>query len=368
MRDPSSYVHQLLPAHDPEGKPILAVIAKRTYRLEQGRECAPAPEQPPLHPADRPYAGGDPLTSSCEFESDLVPYKPFIDFVVNANAHAPGGRPVREMTVAVEVGARRKTVDVIGNRTCRHRSSGAPEWTDPEPFTQMPLRYENAYGGVDVRSREDGGGLVYPRNPLGKGYVVEDHPQAINGLQLPNLEDPNQRLMPESLSVHEPSAWSGQPMPAGFGWYGKAWFPRALHVGVLPEYVAIRDEFHEVSLGYLAPGSVEAFKSLKMPLLNPRFFNGAALDLQLESLAPGERVRLSGMDPGGDVEFLLPTRGPRVRIDIGEGPQEPEPRLHTVCISKEVGSLYLVWRAAIAYPGPERMHELPKLEISVEES
>jgi hypothetical protein len=37
-----------------------------------------------------------------------------------------------------------------------------------------------------------------------------------------------------------------------------------------------------------------------------------------------------------------------------------------VCILKEQNKAYLVWRGAIEYPGPERIHELKNLEVRVE--
>lgn len=119
-------------------------------------------------------------------------------------------------------------------------------------------------------------------------------------------------------------------------------------------------------MGYVPPEQLEDFKRLKMPMMDFRFFNGAPLDMQFDALSGGEPVRIFGMSPDR-IEFPLPNRAPVIAIDIGQGPQTPPPLLHTVCIDIEPLQLYMVWRAAIPYPGPERMHELATLDITVTE-
>ena len=361
---PFQYV--LLPTNDPQGKPVLAVVAKRTYRIRPGDECVPAEEQLPLFPADKFFEGGDPLTASCEYETDFYPFKARCDFVLNGHARASGGRAVRAMGVGVGVGRRSKIIQVFGDRFCRYNPAGAPSWTEPAPFVEMPLRYEKAYGGVDTRSREDSGPLVYARNPIGKGYVVLNKADAVHGLALPNLEDPAALLTPETLLTGEVTKWQAQPMPQSFGWYGKAWFPRCLYAGVMPEHLSLYEQTREVSMGYVPPEQLEDFKRMKMPLMDFRFFNGAPLDMQFDALSGGEPVRIAGMSQD-NIEFPLPAKAPLIAIEIGQGPQTPSPVLHTVFVDVDALRLYLVWRAWIPYPGPERMHELPTLDITVTE-
>jgi len=77
----------------------------------------------------------------------------------------------------------------------------------------MPLLYQNAYGGLDnrfhsgpferrlhahrrTRLQFDHPGL-YPRNPVGKGYLVI--PDSFDEVELPNLEDPPDLLTAERL-------------------------------------------------------------------------------------------------------------------------------------------------------------------------
>lgn len=42
---------------------------------------------------------------------------------------------------------------------------------------------------------------AYPRNPSGTGYVVEEHERSLEGMALPNFEDPIVRLLEEELRL-----------------------------------------------------------------------------------------------------------------------------------------------------------------------
>ena len=167
------------------------------------------------------------------FEADFVPYKLATDVVLNGTAFAPGGRPAREFITSLEVSRAKKSVRVVGDRLCRYRSGGDPVFGDPQPFTEMPLRYERAYGGVDVES-DHRAQFPYPRNPLGKGFAIDNVKGAIEGLELPNLEDPADPLTPARVVCGHIQNWPKQPMPTGFGWYSKFWHPRAGWAGILP--------------------------------------------------------------------------------------------------------------------------------------
>jgi hypothetical protein len=97
-----------------------------------------------------------------------------------------------------------------------------------------------------------------------------------------------------------------------------------------------------------------------------RFFNGASPGLAFPYLSGTETIRLENLTPEGVLEFRLPGDTPKVRVDIGFGPQEPVPFLHTVQIHGEEKSVDLVWRASIPYPGPDWLPEMRKLELTLE--
>jgi hypothetical protein len=360
----NKYVYELLPGQDPHGRHILSVIAKRTYRIEKDKICQASNQQLPLFVSDEFFDDGNPATTSPKFESDFIPYKPLTDVVLIGNAYAPNNKQVRVLEVCLSIGKHSKKVLVIGNRTCRYRTIGGISFSDPDPFSSMQLRYENAYGGVDALSQK-GNPLVYPRNPIGKGFVIKYCRESIDGLQLPNLEDPNDILSPDRLVVGKIENWHKQPLPAGFGFFGKGWYPRCSFAGIMPAYIPLYETIQEASLGYVPKEQIEGFRKLKLPLIDFRFFNGASLGLSLPYLKGNEVVRLEGLDKDGIFEFQLPDERPFIRVDLGWGFQEPEVVLHTVCILKEENLVYLVWRGAIEYPGPDHFHELKELRVEV---
>src|SRR5262245_13260202 len=214
----------VLPGQTPKGEYVLGVLLKRTYQIVPGKRCVRAEKDQKLVAGDEPY--GDPATTSIKCESDFVPYKLATDVVLNGTAHAPGGKPTAAWTAALAVGQHRKELRVCGDRVCRHRDRGEPVFTDPQPFKTLELRYEYAYGGVDVYS-DPKMPCVYARNHLGRGFVIKNSKKTVEGLALPNIEDPNDLLTPARLCTGHFMHWEKQPQPQGFGWYSKYWQPRA---------------------------------------------------------------------------------------------------------------------------------------------
>ncbi len=353
----------LLPGQDPDGKHVLAVLLKRTYRIVPGGVCERAAADRPLLGGDRHYA--DPMTSSVRFETDFVPYKLATDVVLNGTAYAPGGWPVRELTAALELGAAKKVVRVIGDRVCRHRPGGDPAFGDPRPFATMPLRYERAYGGVDADS-EPKCQFPYPRNPLGKGFAVANVKATVEGLELPNLEDPANPLTPARVCCGDIRNWQKQPVPTGFGWYSKLWHPRAEWAGILP---ADRPAEQMMRKAYaeLVPAPLrEAYLAHPLPTVDFRFFNGASAGLSVPYLAGDEVVRLTHLTPEGNAVFVLPGDRPTITLDIGTGPAGAATVLHTVTIRADEGEVDLVWRAAFPYPGPDWLPEMTVTEVAID--
>lgn len=138
---------------------------------------------------------GDVNVSSLWHPSDLVPRKPTADIIVNAVARAPGGRPLPSWECGLRVeGPEGPLVDkllrVTGPRQWVPRWRTAldeedrPKWREyrklfhgwelskPEPVTEVPLRYELAYGGTIEKGKDENGYVRLdgdPRNPIGRG-------------------------------------------------------------------------------------------------------------------------------------------------------------------------------------------------------
>jgi hypothetical protein len=353
----------LLPGQTPSGEFILGVLVKRTYDIVAGKRCTRAEADRKLLGGDQPY--GDPLNSSIEFEADFVPFKLATDVVLNGKAHAPRGKATAAFTAALQVGPHRKDVRVIGDRVCRYREGGDPTFTDPKPVAAMELKYENAYGGVDIYT-DPRIPCAYPRNYLGKGFVVSKSKKAVDNLALPNLEDPKDPLTPAGLSCGEVQHWERQPMPQSFGWFPKVWRPRALLAGVLPADRAFEQEMRAAYAKFLPPAERKTYAQSKLPDMDFRFFNGASQGLVLPFLAGDEQVRLTNLTPEGETSFQLPGERPEIGLDIGEGMKDSAVFLHTVMIRMEDRQLDLVWRAAFPYRGPDWLPNLKKMEVLVQ--
>lgn len=210
--DPSQGATLFLPGQSPEGEYILSVLLKRTYDIVPGRPCTRAEDDRQVIPGYVPWE--NPMNSTVRFESDFVPYKLASDVVLNGKAYAPQGKPTTACTVAIKIADHRKDVRVIGDRKVNTAKNRTLIFSDPAPFTTMDLRYERAYGGIDVYSDKQTS-YPYPRNQMGRGFIVADTKAGIENLELPNFEDPKDLLTPDRLLVSDYSRWQDQPMPAG---------------------------------------------------------------------------------------------------------------------------------------------------------
>jgi hypothetical protein len=355
--------HVVLPGQSPDGRYVLGVLLKRSYRIVPGGACVRVAEDAPLVPGDVHW--GDPLNSTVKFESDFVPYKLATDVVVVGTAYAPGGRPVPVLDVAVSVGAHRKSVRVLGDRRAVFRGEDRdPGFTEPEPFATMPLRYERAYGGIDVRSNP-AMQSAYGRNHLGRGWVVANTKAALDGLPLPNLEDPADLLEPARLCCGHFMHWERQPMPAGIAWFSKYWRPRAGMAGVMPADRPVEQELRRAYARFVPPEQRELYAQTGLPDMDFRFFNGASPGLVLPWLDGSEEVVLEHLAPQPRLAFRLPGETPAIGLDIGEGPKATAVRLHTVQVRADDGEVDLVWRSAHPYPGPDWLPKMTRLDVIV---
>jgi len=85
---------------------------------------------------------------------------------------------------------------------------------------------------------------LYPRNPCGRGYLVEATPEGFAGLRLPQLEDPGDPLTAARLADSSIARWQRLPLPWSTGWVNYSWYPRIAFLGVVP----CADEFEDPPL------------------------------------------------------------------------------------------------------------------------
>lgn len=352
----------VLPGQTPEGEYILGVLLKRTYRIVPNGPCVRAEKDFKIVSGDMHYDG--PMNSSVRFESDFVPFKLGTDVVLNASAYAPKGEAVREVTATVTVGSRRKDILIIGDRVSKYRDGGDPEFTEPEPFTVMPIRYERAYGGVDIYS-DTRMSCAYARNHLGRGFVIANSKRTVDDLPLPNIEDPEDRLTPDRLCVGHFMHWERQPMPQGFGWYAKYWQPRASLAGVMPADRKYEEQLRAAFTELVPPDQREMYDHTGLPDLDFNFFYGASPGLAMPFMKGDESIATINLNQEGSFEFRLPGETPEIGLDIGFGPQEPPVVLQTVMVRMDEELVDLVWRGAVPYEGPDWLPEMRKMEVLI---
>lgn len=354
----------LLPGQDEKGAHVFSVLAKRTYDVVAGRRCVLSEQPVPLVDVDTYYDHGDPESATVKYESDLVPYKAATDIVVIGSACTPAQRPALQTDVSVQVASHQKVIRVIGDRRCIYRPGLPPAFTDPAPFTDMEIRYERAFGGEDMVSEPELP-FSYPRNFRGTGVALKNIPESIEGLCLPNLEDPNELLTPERVVLGDRDAWNELPLPQGFGWFQKTWYPRCSFVGSIQGRMDPDTVMREELLGIVPQRQIALLRQRKLPSFDIRFNNGASLGLAVPYLRGDEPVRLTGLTHEGVLEFAMPGERPRIVIDIGFGPNEVDVVLHTLCVRMGELQVDLVWRGAHEHPGPDWLPEMKKLEYQV---
>jgi hypothetical protein len=354
----------VVPGRDNSGQSIFAVLVKRSYEILPGRTAERAERSIPLLKADVYYDDGDAETSTVKYESDLAPYKLATDFVVVGKAYAPGGRPVETMDASLQVAGHSKVLRVTGDRRCIHRPEMSPGITEPAAFTELEIRYDRAYGGEDLRSDPELP-FYYPRNYRGKGVAVRNLREVVDGLLLPNIEDPQDLLTPDRIILGAPDRWNAQPLPHGFGWFQRTWYPRCSFVGAVPGLFDPDTVMREEQLGLVPKGQIALARRFKLPSFDAQFNNGASLGLALPYLQGGEEVRLTGLSPDGSLHFRLPAERPRIVLDIGLGENELPAVLHTTCVRMEQGQLDVVWRGAHVYPGVAWLPEMQRMVAEV---
>jgi hypothetical protein len=160
--------------------------------------------------------------------------------------------------------------------------------------------------------------------------------------------------------------WEQQPMPASFGWFCKGWRPRATWAGVMPADRPFEQEMRAAYAELLTGEDKKTYLENPLPDMDFRFFNGASAGLVMPYLTGAEEVKLTNLTPDGNLAFRLPGEQPKLSLDIGEGPQEPEVVLHTVMMRPEEGEVDLVWRGAVPYPGPDWLPSMRKMEVSIQ--
>jgi len=287
----------------------LYIIVKASFDI--GQQWTLSDEQRP--PVVGDVYWGEPGTSSIKYASDYHIGKPYSDIIMLGDAFAPAAQEVTQLDVGLNVGQVHKTIRVFGDR---HWQDG--RLTSPKPFKTMAMKYEKAYGGVvstDGQTQE-----VNRRNPLGRGFAGQRNTKEMNGVPLPNLEDPNNL-------ISDPTQ---QPMPACFGVSAPHWLPRSDYAGTYDE------RWQNKRAPYLPEDFDKRFFCMAHPdLIYPGFLNG------------GESVEITNMHPHGSITFAIPYIKLNAEVTVAGNAVHPQFDMETLTIEPNQLTLSMVWRAAM---------------------
>jgi uncharacterized protein YjbI with pentapeptide repeats len=287
----------------------LTLFVKGTFKLIPGGPAVPVDEEPEF-PLGDVFWDEDP-EKSLYYSSDFVPLKPRADLLLVGKCHTPGGRLAQACRPIFQVGPRSKPIGVFGNRFWKGLLKSM---SDPEPFTEMEIRYENSFGGEG-----------YKKNPLGKGFWKKQEGDGNKIWPLPNLEDPQDLIRSTSSS----------PDPAGFGPLNMMWQQRFSQAGTY------KKEWEEERWPWYPKD------------LDWGFFNSAPPDMQVEGYLKGdEKLYFENLHPEiSQYHSQLP--GLRARCFVNKFDPKDETQTHfeevvlqldTLWVDMETEKLILVWR------------------------
>lgn len=285
-------------------------ILKGTFSLANNKPAIPAEKNPGLISGDIHL--DDDIERSLYYSSDFVPFKPRADVLFVGKCHAPKGTKVPARKVTIEVGSKTKTTNVFGNRYWKKFSLGTSA-SDPEPFTEIDLCYENSFGGHG-----------YKKNPVGKGFGKVETDDGEKLRLLPNILRPSQQLITKN----------SRPEPVGFGALHHNWAQRMALVGTYTKSYAKKRW----------PCFPEDF--------DWGFFNSAPRDQQVEGYMRGDETLLFKNLHPEHPEYRSALPGLRALCFLEEMGNNDQPgvlrkvsmNLDTVWIDMEKEKLVLVWR------------------------
>ncbi len=299
---------------DSKGVHHWLVAVKATFDLTgKGLRASEVQDSPRLVPEYFGESG----RSSLRYDVDLGLVKPSTDVIVNALAHAPGGRAATEVPVSLRYGSIQKDLLVLGERRFR-QGLGEVKPDRSAPFLTQPIRYEWAFGGADLSHPDPAKHAQDGRNPIGRGFALRS--SNLVGTPAPCIQ-----------SLH------GSPAsPCGLGPIPSYWSPRR-------EYAGSYDD---------------AWERTQKPLLpkdyNPRHSLCSPADQQSgKYLVGGEVIQLVHMTPSGVLKVELPKIAFQFTTSFGKKREEHPGHLANVIIEPEEMRLMMVWQTSLPVPAPQ---------------
>ena len=320
---------------EPSGRELLVVVIKGTFVLPKpGEQVRLADEQLPLIMADTFTA--EPGFSAPIYEIDFAPRKHACDILLTGHARAPAGRQVTRLRASLRVGSMEKVFDVVGDRVWQ---AGLATITaaEPQPFTQMPVSYDRAFGGTDRHSNDPAEHDAYLPNPVGRGWHKHLKNEWVDGSPLPNIEAVGQGV----------SFPTDKRPPVALGPLGRGWPQRARYAGTYDD-AWLADVFP------FLPGDFDE-----------RYYQAAPEDQQVPLPKGPLEVVLSGFTADGVRQFMLPHFEAPVHVFPKRGEREFNAGvLDTIVFEPDHERLTMTWR--VTRPLKKSIFEIAQVRVGIQ--
>lgn len=305
------------------------VAIKATFDIQEDGILVVSDKQEEIF--EDPIFTGEEGISSLKYDSDLIGLKEKVDVILNGTAYQPGNKPDKDLLVGFQIGDREKSLKIVGDRLW-DRFMGVTSKTMTQPFTQMAIQYENAYGGRDEEAGHQHLQCDH-RNNVGKGYASKE--KALHGKRLPNIEYPG---FPAKANYK-------QNKVAGFGAIPNYLKPRIDHAGTY-------DEKWQTNRAPFFPSD-----------FSPLFFQSAPEDQQLPYLFGGEKAALFNLMSGKpEFRFNLPELRFNLTTRIEDSMSGHETAIKTVIIEPDYPRLIIVWQSALDCHNNDHLVEMTYVE------
>jgi hypothetical protein len=329
---------------------VMTVTAKVTFVVSDNGEVSIDTDSP------YPVQMADTETKLGILPQDIMPRTGEVfEVCCLGKAHAPYRRPTRYMQVSLTVGEVERRLHVFGDRSWIGNGSRS-YISNPEPFTEMPITWERAFGGTAeaLVDNETSVELRHPFNPLGKGFdptpdaktlakglkSPKGYPIVTTTRQLPNIESPDALIR----------RFDDSPKPVCFA-------PLPLH---LPLYL---NRFVPKSMDTMESGEMNPIKKIKEILWNDLAALRAPDELLMDIPERHTKVSVTGMTPERDLTFQLPAL--RFFIDYlfgtKDGKAELVPRL--LMLLPEERRFYLVFKSYFSFEHIRGMERCVRLHM-----
>jgi hypothetical protein len=295
------------------------VVVRATYDVDADGNCKISDYQSPFVYADAHY--GDPETTSVRAESDFVPTKPRAEILLDAVAMAPGGGSAESVEVALFGSSLNKRAIVTGERRW-YRGAFGMRATRPLPFDTLPLAWHLTFGGTDRTFGDEARTRSDLRNPVGRGFLVNSKPKAIEGQLLPCIEHARSRI----------ESWDDRPEPIGFGPVPRFAAERARYAGTY-------DEHWMANVLPFLPNDFD-----------DRYFLAAPPDQHLDNLAEGMAFACINMNETGTFRVRLPRLSVLVSFMFDDHIRVPTVTPDTLILQPHESRVVLLGRARTPLP------------------